>query len=150
MLNRGLRDAHLRRYELRVPPPVFHTGALDPSRNLSSNPVVFAVNHMTDSFADFQQCPLTGAGAATAPAFHSVASRNQPDRHEGRTGQFARGGSAEQFNSYWVATHRFTLPPRVRRRGVLLLNAVVGAGPGRMFLSPNLPDTEFHFTNATS
>jgi serine/threonine protein kinase len=114
---------------------------------------------------------VTGAGATDAIAF-PYGGRQQEisltDPGNG-TGQFVAGGSAEKFNGYWIATRRFTLPAEVESisltfsnlwcddRGVLILNgtvigncSVMGPGPGRMSLSPNVPDTEFQFTNVTA
>jgi tRNA A-37 threonylcarbamoyl transferase component Bud32 len=114
---------------------------------------------------------VTGAGATDAPAFPYGGRQQEISLTDigGRTGQFVAGGSAEKFNGCWVATRRFTLPAEVESisltfsnfqcddRGVLILNgtvignySVMGAGPGRLSLSPDLPDAEFHYTNAAS
>lgn len=114
---------------------------------------------------------VTGAGATDAPAYPYGGRQQEISLSDtgGRTGQFVTGGSAEKFNGCWIATRRFTLPAEVESisltfsnfqcddRGVLLLNgtvianySVMGAGPGRISRSPDLPDTEFPFTNVTS
>jgi tRNA A-37 threonylcarbamoyl transferase component Bud32 len=113
---------------------------------------------------------VTGAGATDAPAYPYGGRQQEISLTDngGRMGQFATGGSAEQFNGYWTATRRFTLPAEIESisltfsnfqcddRGVLMLNgtvignySVMGPGPGRMSLSPDLSDAEFQFTNAT-
>ena len=113
---------------------------------------------------------VTGAGATDAPAFPFGGRQQEISLTDtgSSVGRMIQGGNLEQFNGFWVATRRFTLPAEVEtvslsfsnfqcdNRGVLLFNGkVIGDyrdyGPGEFSIAlTSGTETNYRFNNATS
>jgi hypothetical protein len=119
---------------------------------------------------------VTGAGAVDAPAWQWNVTGVALTSNQTKSGTFATGGSLANFNGFWFANEKFTLPANAANvklafstlladdRVVLQLNGasigdfflnVSGSNPpstglGVMSLPPGPPDQPFTFTGQTT